>query len=574
MATIDTDSAAGVEDVVFDFVVIGGGTSGLVVANRLTEDPHVQVLVLEAGTNRLNDPRLMVPGLAIATYEDPDFDWNFRSSPQEQLNGRQLLASQGRTLGGSSAINLGMVVYPSKFFEGMKYDLRDQGSDGPVQVSFGDQYMPYHGAWLETFKALGYSQIEDPIKGAGTGPFVSLSAVDPITHTRSHAGVAYFGESVQRRPNLRVVTGALVEKLIFEKRDNLVVATAVQVKKDGNTYQIPVKQEVILAAGATHTPHILELSGIGNADLLRSHGIEPVVNNPGVGENLQDHGAVLFGYEVADGLPSGDMARDPVVAAAAMAAYQKDGSGPLSMVPIVSAFMPCLDFPLDERAQLLQILDTHKSGETSPGQKKQFAAVRQILQDPNEPTAQYILAPFQILPGDGPSPKGIFGMGHPGFFISIGSLLSYPFSRGSVHLKSDDPKGSPMIDSGILCHPVDIELQARHSIWMEKIAETEPMASLLKTGGARLHTAERLTDVPKSKELSKELVMSMFHLSGTCAMLPREDGGVVDSQLMVYGTSNVRVVDASLFPLEPRGNTQATVFAVAEKAADIIKQNA
>ncbi|KFY90108.1 hypothetical protein V498_06167, partial [Pseudogymnoascus sp. VKM F-4517 (FW-2822)] len=534
----------------------------------------------------------------------------------EQLNGRQLLASQGRTLGGSSAINLGMVVYPSKvgmdaweklgnpgwgwdgispyirkfhkaaapsdevrqFFEGMKYDLRDQGSDGPVQVSFGDQYMPYHGAWLETFKALGYSQIEDPIKGAGTGPFVSLSAVDPITHTRSHAGVAYFGESVQRRPNLRVVTGALVEKLIFEKRDNLVVATAVQVKKDvkkdGSTYKIPVKQEVILAAGATHTPHILELSGIGNADLLRSHGIEPVVNNPGVGENLQDHGAVLFGYEVADGLPSGDMARDPVVAAAAMAAYQKDGSGPLSMVPIVSAFMPCLDFPLDERAQLLQILDTHKSGETSPGQKKQFAAVRQILQDPNEPTAQYILAPFQILPGDGPSPKGIFGMGHPGFFISIGSLLSYPFSRGSVHLKSDDPKGSPMIDSGILCHPVDIELQARHSIWMEKIAETEPMASLLKTGGARLHTAERLTDVPKSKELSKELVMSMFHLSGTCAMLPREDGGVVDSQLMVYGTSNVRVVDASLFPLEPRGNTQATVFAVAEKAADIIKQNA
>ncbi|OBT84040.1 hypothetical protein VE02_09041 [Pseudogymnoascus sp. 03VT05] len=352
------------------------------------------------------------------------------------------------------------------------------------------------------------------------------------------------------------------------------MATAVQVRKDRNTYKIPVKKEVILAAGATHTPHILELSGIGNADLLRSHGIESIVNNPGVGENLQDHGFVSFGYEVADGLPSGDMARDPVVAAAAMDSYQKDGSGPLGMVPLVSAFMPCLDFPPDERAQLLQMLEIHNGGEIPPGQKKQFDALRQILQDPNEPTAQYILAPFQILPREGPSPKGIFGLGHPVFFITIGSLLSYPFSRGLVHLKSDDPMGSSMIDSGILRHSVDLELQARHSIWMEKIAETEPMASLLKTGGARLHTAERLTDVPKAKELSKELALSMFHLSGTCAMLPREDGGVVDSKLRVYGTLNARVVDASLFPLEPRGNIQATVFAVAEKAADIIKQNA
>ena len=143
-----------------------------------------------------------------------------------------------------------------------------------------------------------------------------------------------------------------------------------------------------------------------------------------------------------------------------------------------------------------------------------------------------------------------------------------------MHLKSDDPKVSPMIDSGILRHPVDLELQARHSIWMEKIAEMEPMASLLKTGGARLYTAERLIEVSKAKEFCKELVLSMFHLSGTCAMFPREDGGVVDSKLRVYGTSNVRVVDASLFPLEPRGNIQATVFAVAEKEADIIKQNA
>jgi choline dehydrogenase-like flavoprotein len=110
-------------------------------------------------------------------------------------------------------------------------------------------------------------------------------------------------------------------------------------------------------------------------------------------------------------------------------------------------------------------------------------------------------------------------------------------------------------------------------MYMDKIAETEPLASLLKKGGERLHTPERLTDLGKVQELCKELALSMYHVSGSCAMMPREDGGVVDSHLRVYGSANIRVVDASIFPLVPRGNIQATVFAVAEKAADIIKED-
>ncbi|PWY89218.1 putative aryl-alcohol dehydrogenase [Aspergillus heteromorphus CBS 117.55] len=607
---MDTDSVIGLGETIFDFVVVGGGTSGLVVANRLTELPDVRVLVLEAGTNRLTDPRILVPGLAPASYEDPDFDWDFRSIPQEQLHGRQLVGSKGRTLGGSSAINLGMIIYPSQtgmnaweqlgnpgwgwpefapylrkfhtatgpsdsiraFFNGMQYQQRDQGCDGPVQVSFGDQYMPYHAAWFETFQSLGYPSSADPIKGGGIGPFVSPGAVDPATHTRSHAGAAYFSESVQQRPNLRVVTGALVERLILEHRNGSAVATGVQFSKGDRTYTIAVNKEVILAAGATQTPQILELSGIGDDGLLRILGIDPVVNNPSVGENLQDHGVVSFGYEVADGMPSGDMARDPTVAAAAMAEYQKNGSGPLGMVPMVSAFMPCLELPDEERAQLLQRMDDLSQG-ASRAILKQSQAVRQLLNDPNEPTVQYILAPFQLLPRAGPSPKDIFGLGHPGFFISIMSLLSHPLSRGSVHIRSNNPGDSPILDHGILTHPVDVELQARHSLWMEKIAETQPMATLLKENGQRLHTPERLTDLEKAEEACKELVLSMYHFSGTCAMMPREDGGVVDPRLKVYGTSNIRIVDASMFPLVPRGNIQATVYAVAEKAADMIRQD-
>ncbi|KAJ5787103.1 CAZyme family AA3 [Penicillium paradoxum] len=613
MASFDTESSAGLEGSTYDFVIVGGGTSGLVVANRLTENPDIRVLVLEAGTNRLNDPRLLIPGLGPATFEDDDFDWNFRSIPQEQLNGRRFLGTKGRTLGGSSAINLGMVIWPSRagmnawetlgnpgwgwnevapyirkfhtaappsngnreFFKGMKYEQEDQGNTGPVQVSFGEQYMPFHSAWMETFEALGYPQDEDPIKGACTGPFVSPGSVDPTNHTRSHAAAAYLGPNVQARPNLRVVTGALVEKIVLEKKDNAdAVATGVQFSKGSDVFTVLVGKEVILAAGTTQSSQILELSGVGDEKILRAHGIPTIINNPGVGENMQDHGIVSFGYEVADGMPSGDMARDPAVAAAAMAAYQKDGSGPLGMVPLVSAFMPLLDTSDDDRSRLIKEIQRELESPALPlTHKKQYEALHTMLQNPDEPTAQFILAPFQLLPRAGENSKDLFGLSHPGLFISIVSLLSYPLSRGSVHIQSSDPKAAPLIDHGILRHPVDLEIHARHSMWMEVIAETEPMASLLKKDGERLHTPDPVTDLEKAKELCKELVLSMYHVSGTCAMMPREDGGVVDSHLKVYGSANIRVVDASIFPLEPRGNIQATVFTVAEKAADIIKQD-
>jgi choline dehydrogenase-like flavoprotein len=460
-------------------------------------------------------------------------------------------------------------------FKGMKHEQQDQGTTGPVQVSLGDQYMPYHPAWMETFKTLGYPQDEDPINGKCTGPFLPPSAIDPVTHTRSHSAAAYLGSEIQARSNLRVVTGALVEKIIMEKqeRDADAVATGVQFTKDSNTHTVSVAKEVILAAGAIQSPQILELSGIGDKHLLQSHGIPTLIDSPGVGENLQDHGYVPFGYEVADGLPSGDMARDPAVAAAAMAAYQKDGSGPLSMAPFIAAFMPLVDTPENKQNKVLQKLqESLDNPSLSRAHKRQYEVLQTMLQNPNEPNAQYLLAPFQILPREKET-KAIFSFGHPGFFITFVSLLSYPLSRGSVHIQSSDPKAAPLIDSGLLRHPADLELHARHNMYMEKIAETEPLASLLKKGGERLHSPEPLTDLEKAQDLCKELMLSMYHLSGTCAMMPREDGGVVDSRLRVYGAPNVRVVDASIFPLVPRGNIQATVFAVAEKAADIIKQD-
>lgn len=456
--------------------------------------------------------------------------------------------------------------------KGVFYEQKDQGGDGPVKISFGNNYMPYYGAWTESFKALGYPQNEDPINGAGTGPFISPAAVDPVTHTRSHSAASYLGSDVQTRPNIRVLTGAHVERIVLEKRGSEVTATGVSFCKGEETFVVSASKEVILAAGAMQTPKILELSGIGDEKILQSNGLPTIINNPSVGEHLQEHGIIPFSFEVADGQPSGDMIHDPEFAAAAMDAYQKDGSGPLGYIPFASAFMPCVGLSREERDDMVRAVRSTIMDPDAPKViRKQLETQIKLLDDSEENTGQYILAPFALHPRK-KTPKEAFGHQHPALFMTIASILSYPFSRGSTHISSSDFRDMPDIDTGILKHPVDLELHARHCQWANQLADTEPLASLFKANGARLHSSGPL-ELEEIKELCKELVMANYHFSGTCVMMPKEDGGVVDAKLKVYGTTNVRIVDASIFPLVPRGNIQATVFAVAEKAADIIKED-
>lgn len=521
---------------------------------------------------------------------------------------------RGRTLGGSSAINLGMVIYPSRkdfdaweqlgnpgwnweslshylrkseTFTPPKPEIREQlsldyldetiqGTDGPVQISFGDGPFPaFNAAWPKVFESLKHKLTSDPMSGIAKGAFCNPGTIDPKTRARSHAGVTYYNPEVAKRTNLRVVTEAMVEKIVLRKgADGQVQATGVQfTAKDGVQRTIPAREEVILAAGAIRTPHLLELSGVGRSALLQSQGIEVVIDNPGVGENLQEHGFVPFSWEIADDQQSGDALRIPEVAQAAMAAWQQhSGAGPLGLCAIASGYMPLPELQDGELQGLIhKYLDEYKYPGNFPGQETQYRVLRQILEDENEPTGQYTLAPFQITPEKGPSPKGIFGMSEPGNYMSIVSVLNRPFSRGSVHLASKDPYQNPTFDPKMLSHPLDLEIHARHTKWLETLAWTEPMASLLKKDGRRLHSDRRVDDLDTARELTRDRIVAHYHVSGTAAMMPREQGGVVDSRLKVYGTTNLRVVDASVFPLIPRGNIQASVFAVAEKAADIIR---
>ena len=446
-----------------------------------------------------------------------------------------------------------------------------QGDTGPLQVSFGDGPFPtFNAAWPKVFENLNHKITGDPMSGVAKGAFCNPGNIHPTARTRSHAGVTYYNPDVAKRTNLRVITEALVEKVVLEREgESDAVATGVQfVGNDGVQRTLAAKQEVILAAGALKTPHVLELSGIGERALLQRHDIEVIVENANVGENLQEHGFVPFSWEVADGQVTGEALRNPDIAKVAMEAWQQSGAGPLGLCPIHSAYMTLPELQDDE---LLSLVDEHLNNKAlSPGLRAQYDLLRRLLEDENEPSGQYTLAPFQALPEKGPSMKGIFGMTEPENFLSIVSVLNRPFSRGTVHLNSADPKANPIFDPRFFSHPLDMELHARHVRWLETLAWTEPMASLLKPNGRRLQESSKNTTLDEARELVRERFLTHYHVAGSTAMMPLDRGGVVDSRLKVYGTTNLRVVDAGVFPLIPRGNIQTTVYAVAEKAADII----
>ncbi|KAI1451435.1 putative GMC oxidoreductase [Annulohypoxylon moriforme] len=607
MATVDTSSTADLA-AEYDYIVVGGGTSGLVVASRLSEDKDVHVLVLEAGANRLTDPKISIQSLAAALYFDPDYDWCITTEPQAELNNRRLAQPLGRTLGGSSAINLGMVVYPSKSgfdtwdrlgnpdwgWEIMKSYFRKfhtfsepqsklrkdfmldylngaHGIDGPVHISYGSEegFPPFAQAWPRAWSALCKPIDGDPIAGMSIGAFNNAATLHPTTRERSHAGNTYFSDRVAQRPNLRVVTEAFVGKIIFSHQtdgsNKLQASGVVFVTKDGQMRQAISKREVILAAGAVKSPQLLELSGIGNKDVLEKYGIDCLMNNPNIGENLQDHGFVPFSWEVADPMTSGDQMRNPSVIEAAMGLYQQARAGPLSVNTLASAFFPLQDQNLAPVC-VNRLLSELGQAEAEP------RVLREQICTPGECSAQFTLAPFQLNPFPGDSPSQIFGLGTEGFYASVVAVLNHPFSRGSVHIQSADPRSPPIVDPRAMSHPLDLELHARHVLVLEKIRDTSPLRELFKEGGRRLHNGgQRVETLDQAKEAVKNGYTPHYHVCGTAAMLPRESGGVVDSKLRVYGVDGLRIVDASVFPLIPRGNIQSSVYAVAERAADIIK---
>ncbi|KAI0118653.1 GMC oxidoreductase [Nemania sp. FL0031] len=586
----------------FDFVIVGGGTAGLVLAARLSEDPKIQVLVIEAGKDLTSDPRVDMPAMCQSLH-DTDSNWRLQTVPQKALGDRQFHIYAGRVLGGSSAINTFIFIPPSEnvadswnalnnpgwewsnFSQSMAsaYTLQDSPwgtlGEGPLHVSFATEETQWPATWRDTLSNLGFPTSMNPLSGKIYGAHMDPESVHPISKLRSYAGSAYL-DPARPRSNLTIWTATLVEKVVFDQSESGdPVATGVQFVSSGVRDTVKAQKEVIISAGAINTPRVLELSGVGSAEILEPLGIDIVVNNAYVGENLQNHVYLSIasevvkqdGFETLDGL----LQQDPAVIAAAQEALMK-GRGPLTGVNTSgSAQMPLPVFSSEAgKTELDQLFkgasETTDLGKTTPSFAKAHESfVRSVLESPTEASALYT-----TFPGYGAFDKNGDPLPHPGdgVYLTVAIHLAHPLSRGSTHITSASASTPGLqIDPKYLSHPLDVEVLARHIQAVDKIKKTEPLAKHFVQGGKRVPAEGDLSDLDTAREYARNACMGAYHFTGTCSMMPREMGGVVDEKCRVYGCKNLRICDLSIVPIIPRCNTQAAAYGVGEHIAKIIK---
>ncbi|RDA94945.1 hypothetical protein CP533_0150 [Ophiocordyceps camponoti-saundersi (nom. inval.)] len=594
-----TSSAADFAKRRYDFLVIGGGTAGLAVAARLASKGVVGVI--EAGSVSRDEPDIDIPaffGRALGGRHD----WRYETEPQPGLRGRSVPWPRGRVLGGTSALNYMAWNRASKadydawealgnpgwgwldllpFFKksetfhppptqqavdsdaNISYDSTLLGSSGPIHVSYCTDLYPSHRLWHRTLRALGLETNSAHVGGSNVGVWTSFQAIDPETATRSYS-TSYCASAL---PNLHILTDAVVNQVNLVPYANSYRATGVRLTSNGIEHLISARCEVILSAGSIGSPQILELSGIGHPDILSKAGVPVKVNSPLVGENLQDHMMLALVFEVDPDLDNPDkLKQDEDAVAIAMEKYVRERRGPLTALPSAFAYVPLGHFTpekelvaLSSRAGELVGLDADK---------------RLILQ-------QRLLANKAAELGH---IEYLFSLGNwnPFFTAEDGKqygtllqMLQYPFSRGSVHIRSGGTTADdrPTIDPDYYGGPhgaLDLQAMKLGLSFARSILSEEPLAGIIR--GSVCPSA---SDEERLEDWIRENTITDWHPVGTCGMGGRSGirGGVVDERLRVYGVEGLRVVDASIMPLQISAHPQATVYAIAEKAAHMILED-
>ncbi|KAJ7775612.1 alcohol oxidase [Mycena maculata] len=597
----------------FDYIVVGGGTAGLPVANRLSDNATIKVGILEAGVLHEEDPMIEIPRNMGMRNEDPKYAWVSSTSPQPEAAGRRIPVVRGKLLGGSSALNhMGWDRGSKEEYDawelftdgggGWKWDsflpflkkpedatlapaTRDlaieysaskdvispgipgetaRGIGGHVKTCYNMYNTDVVPAYVKAWNTLKQQTNSNPFGGHASGIYNMPQSIDYATGKRMSATSAYYTPA-SSRPNLKLLAGAQVSKILFnpELIDGQHVAVAVQFTVNGNKYSVSASKEIILSAGAIGTPRILELSGIGDSKLLSNMGIRTIVDIPSVGENLSDHIFTGIQYQAKPGIRTFDeLILNPDFAAAEQERYAKTGQGWMAANDPMAVFTP-LNKIMDESilSSKIQEIETavvtgKSTGKLNDLVTRQYSIQLEWLKQGKLPHLEFIM--FSRGLGT-PDPEGNC------FLLATG--LQHPFGRGSVHIQSADPLQQPSINPRYLTEEFDVFSLLAGYRTIEKLAQSPPLADII---AKQVMPAAHMTDEEVIQYI-RQACMSSSHYMGTAAMAARELGGVVNHNLKVYGTTNLRVADASIIPIPLAAHLQATVYAIGEKAAALIK---
>lgn len=526
-----------------DYVVVGAGSAGAALAARLSENSSASVLLLEAGgPDRALE--LHVPAAFSKLFRGP-YDWGYDTEPQPELEGRRVFWPRGRTLGGSSSLNAMMWVrgFAADYDEWARtagdrwsWDAlvpyfhrveRTQHPADPTQGTHGAQAVeaqrdprPHTAAFLAAAREAGH-EVTPANLPAGQG--FSQTMVSQHRGARASTADAYL-RPARGRPNLRVVTGALVRRVTFAG----LRATGVYVEVDGIPRHALARREVILCGGAINTPQLLMLSGIGPAAHLAEHGIAARVDAPGVGENLQDH----------------------LVAGLAPAAR----GGTL--------------YGAERVTELARYLGTRRGMLTS-NVAEAYGFVRtpeaEAAGVPADlPDVEIIFAPAPYV-GEGLVPLPAEG-------ITVGAILLRPRSRGTIRLASADPRVHPLIDPAYLSDPdgVDAATMRAGLAACERLIATDALQAVIGDGWVQPEGGERMTGEERAELSMRRYSHTLYHPVGT-ARMGADPASVVDPELRVRGVTGLRVADASVMPTVIRGHTNAPAIVIGEVAADLVR---
>jgi choline dehydrogenase len=527
----------------FDYVIVGGGTAACVLANRLSEDSSVRVLMLEAGSEP-NSPWIKMPLAMGKLFTHPTLNWGLYTAPEAKLNNRTIFWPRGKVLGGCSSIN------GSAYVRGQKEDYDGWRNLGNVGWGWSD-VLPYfqklerredlHGPSTngKGMLTVSYPVFVSPISRAfieagvraGLPAATDLNGASPegiglmpysVRHGERNSAFEAYLRPVRSRRNLTVETGAFALRLSLEGRR----ATGVEYERGGAVQKALATREVILASGAISSPQILMLSGIGPGKHLQQHGIPVVADVPGVGENLHDHVSAPCTYRTA---PQDSLNREL--------------SG-LSVVGHAISYYLAKRGPLTNGASQATALARGLPGTSSPDLQLVFRAMSYVYDKSGR------IAPDPI-------PR-----------VTGGVAFTQPKSRGRLLLKSADPKQTPDMNANYLSVPSDEEGLLAGMKLMRKIFATEPLRSMVLAEDAPGDTVR--TD-DELREYLHATGGTFCHPSGTCKM-GQDAMAVVDERLRVRGIESLRVVDASIMPALPSCGPAPAVFMIAEKAADLIKE--